>query len=84
MLYYHNSESKVTLELGAENQVIVKFNNQQIAEFDLLMLWDWLKDKLASIVTTQDDYAGLKRRVYEARNIERLSTEYIKKIFKEK
>jgi len=54
-----------------------KVNGIFFAKMEISYVWDFLKDTLSQIGET--DSPGLKRRIYEARNIFKLTNEYLKK-----
>jgi len=55
----------------------VKDGDVVIAEFELGMVWDFLRDALKGILYPAQ-FAGLERRYYEASNIWRLTREWLK------
>ncbi len=54
----------------------ISLDGEQIAYFRIEELWDMMKEHLCNISTSV--FPGLTRRSYEASNIHRLTTEFIK------
>ena len=60
----------------------VKDNEIVIAEFELGMVWDFLRRALGDIAHPKQ-FAGIGRRHYEASNLHRLTCEWLEIIRKE-
>jgi len=80
MIVFQTKQIKVKLDvIFKDNQCflqIILFNNI-IAELHIEDVWDFIKDKI--ITMPKSTSPGLCRRQYEAKNIYRLTEEYLKK-----
>ena len=83
MLNFRSINNSISLNIEKEKGKIVLTvyqNGKDIAIFDILDVWDMLKAELSNIPEDEYDNPGLKRRIYEASNIPRLTYEFVKEI----
>ena len=52
----------------------IRFDGITKAGFELGMVWDFLKDEVSHI---PEHFMGMERRVYEAKNVRRLTQEWV-------
>ena len=78
-LFYTTLNLKVVVDVVEDkNRVLcvrIRANDLLVANFDINILWDFLKQELAK---RQDHTSpGLRRRIYEAQNVQRLTEEFL-------
>jgi len=62
-------------EVDGMTYLYVMVQDEPQAKFDIMLVWDLLKEELSK--ANSNNSPGMERRIYEARNIYRLTQEFL-------
>ena len=79
-LFYQIKSNKVTMlmELCDDGMLCVKIrvNEIMVAAWDVSVVWDFMKKELSALKDSERD-SGLNRRIYEAKNVHKLTDRWL-------